>query len=335
MRKPPSLPHVKYVRRGERLYAYFNTGTKRDGKTVYAAMPHPGSAGFHSSYAAFLAGRTKRKTKAYTVADLTEEYRRSSELAGKADNTQRLYRAQMKHIVEHWGAFPANDLTPADVRLVLDNEGWNAGTQNMVTAVLGVVFRWGRQRGKTAQQPTKDVERSKGGEHAPWPEDVLEAALSCDDPAIRLAVSLLYFTGLRIGDALALRWGDVRGNVIHVTPQKTRRYRKHLRIPVHAELRTALDQAQRTGITILHGHDQRRLRIALQAFTRGHGVETVPHGLRKNAVIALLEAGCTVPEVAAITGQTFQVVEHYAARVNNDRLGATAIIKFEAKRRAE
>lgn len=44
------------------------------------------------------------------------------------------------------------------------------------------------------------------------------------------------------------------------------------------------------------------------------GIKTVPHGLRKNAVNALLEAGCTIAEVSAITGQTHQVVEHYAAK---------------------
>ena len=36
------------------------------------------------------------------------------------------------------------------------------------------------------------------------------------------------------------------------------------------------------------------------------------HGLRKSAVVTLLEAGCTDAEVSAITGQTRQMVEHYA-----------------------
>ena len=44
-------------------------------------------------------------------------------------------------------------------------------------------------------------------------------------------------------------------------------------------------------------------------------------------------AGCTIAEVAAITGQTHQVVEHYAAKVNRRKLGKSAIVKFEAARR--
>lgn len=57
------------------------------------------------------------------------------------------------------------------------------------------------------------------------------------------------------------------------------------------------------------------------------------HGLRKNAVNALLEAGCTIAEVASITGQTFQVVEHYAAQMNRRKLSKAAIVKLDAHRK--
>jgi hypothetical protein len=36
------------------------------------------------------------------------------------------------------------------------------------------------------------------------------------------------------------------------------------------------------------------------------------HGLRKSAVVMLLEAGATEGEVAAVTGQSMQMVAHYA-----------------------
>jgi hypothetical protein len=65
-----------------------------------------------------------------------------------------------------------------------------------------------------------------------------------------------------------------------------------------------------------------RITLALKDF--------VPHGLRKNAVRALLEAGCTVNEVSSITGQTAQMVEHYAREVNQLKLAEEAIRKWEA-----
>ncbi|MGE8143092.1 tyrosine-type recombinase/integrase [Novosphingobium sp. NPDC080210] len=336
MKKPPSLPNVKYVKRGLRWYAYFNTGQKRDGKPIYAPMPQPGTIGFHDSYASFMAGRTKRKPQQQaTVAGLVQEYRQSDAFTKRAENTRKLYNAQLKKVVEFWGDYPIDDLQPADVRMVLDNEGWNAGTRNMVVAVLAVLYKWGRQRSKATIEPTKDIEREKGGEHEPWPEHILRAALECDDPTIRLAVHVLYFTGLRISDAMRLTWNDVRGGSILITPQKTRRFKKTLDIPIHRDLRAELDRTPKAGIAIFHGIKQRWLRTKLQAFTRALGAETVPHGLRKNAVIALLEEGCTVAEVASITGQTFQVVEHYAAQVNKRRLSKAAMLKFEARGRAE
>ncbi len=42
----------------------------------------------------------------------------------------------------------------------------------------------------------------------------------------------------------------------------------------------------------------------------------------------LLEAGCTTDEVSAVTGQTPQMVAHYSARVNMDKMGASAIEKL-------
>ena len=53
------------------------------------------------------------------------------------------------------------------------------------------------------------------------------------------------------------------------------------------------------------------------------------HGLRKSAVVFLLEAGCTDAEVSAITGQSRQMVEHYAKQVNQKKLAAAAVLKWE------
>lgn len=52
------------------------------------------------------------------------------------------------------------------------------------------------------------------------------------------------------------------------------------------------------------------------------------HGLRKKAANRLLVAGCTTAQVAAVTGQTLQMVEHYAAQVNQARLADEAIRKL-------
>ena len=48
------------------------------------------------------------------------------------------------------------------------------------------------------------------------------------------------------------------------------------------------------------------------------------HGLRKNAVNNLLEAGCSEKQVGAVTGMSPQMIEHYSRRVDQKRLAEQA-----------
>jgi hypothetical protein len=57
---------------------------------------------------------------------------------------------------------------------------------------------------------------------------------------------------------------------------------------------------------------------------------TVFHGLRKNAVNMLLEAGGTEAEVAAIVEMSEQMVRHYSRAVNKRRLAINGMKKLEA-----
>jgi hypothetical protein len=108
---------------------------------------------------------------------------------------------------------------------------------------------------------------------------------------------------------------------------------KEVEPPLTEALQAELARHPKTMGTVITGINEMGLRRRMQTFTRKLGVETVPHGLRKNAVNVLLEAGCTVPEVAAITGQTHAIVEKYAAKVNRRKLGQSAIVKLEAHRK--
>ncbi|MEG8051008.1 hypothetical protein QP178_14425 [Sphingomonas aurantiaca] len=57
----------------------------------------------------------------------------------------------------------------------------------------------------------------------------------------------------------------------------------------------------------------------------------MPHGLRKNAVIALLEAGCSTAETASVSGQSLQMVELYARQRNQSTLADSALARWESK----
>ena len=332
-RKPPRLPNVKHVRKvskaGLRWYSYYNTGQKVEGKPVYASLPQFGSVGFFDSLAAYEAARTRRATPRYTVASLCDEYLATREFEGKSAGTQRRYTLHLAKVKEAWGFIPVDALDPAKVRQVLAVKKYGAATQNGVVAALGVAYRWGRKFDRTSQNPTRDIEREKNSPHLPWPDDLLAAALECDNQPLRLGVHLLYFTGQRIGDVCKMRWSDIRNGRIYVVQEKTG---KKLSIPLIAELRDELAGTPRAGLEIMHGVNSNALRLMVKAFTAGRSVKRVPHGLRKNAVNSLLLAGCTVQEVSSVTGQSFRMVEHYAAQINQGKLSDAAILKFERAR---
>lgn len=334
MAKPPDIKHVKYVRSKGKLYAYFNTGKKVNGKAVYVPLPNPASPDFYVRYGVLRKARDQAPAAVYTIAKLAQDYEASREFGERAQSTQYVYRLTINKIVDALGKFPVEDLRREDLTTVLENEK-GPGAYNLFIAVLGTLYRFGRRTGKTALKPTEDFVKLETGEHAAWPESLVEAGLEAEHDRTRLAIHLLYFTGQRIGDVVRMRWNDIKRGRIHVTQQKTG---KDLKIPIAAELQAELDRTPKTGMTILTDNiggpiSDQRVRDEIKTFGRQHGHKIVPHGLRKNAVISLLEAGCTVAETAAITGQTFQLVEYYARQIDQDRLGSAAIVKLENKRR--
>ena len=336
MAKLPKLKHVKYVKpkKGNgKVYAFFNTGRKKDdGKPIYAPLPHPSDIKFFDSYASMVGARSRRQSTAYLVKDLVRDYEAAMEKRNDiSDGTKGMYRNHNRRVVEFLGDFPVNDLLPDDVEFVLENKVAGVGAHNNFLTMVGLLYTFGRRKKKTSLEPTKDMKKLRGGEHEPWPEPILNAGLCADGDLLRLAINLMYYTGQRIGDVVKMRWTDIIDDEIFVLQQKTS---KEVSPHLHRDLVAELARTPKRGMTILCDEvgrpvTAREIRERIKDFTKALGKECVPHGLRKNAVIALLEAGCTIAEVSAITGQTFAIVEKYAARVNRRRLGKAAILKLE------
>ena len=336
MAKRPRLPeHIKRVRSRGREYLYFNTGKKNaNGQPIRVPVPPMSSPSFWPTYASLKAARDRKAKAVYTVASACDAYENSTDWAKKADSTKKLYGYALRIIRDALGKAPINDLKRHHVQKVLDHGLPSPSMHDPFLAVLGVVYRQARRDGKTELFPTRDFDKREGGTHEPWPEAVLEAGLRSEHDRTRLAVHLLFFTGQRIGDVCKMRWSDVRGDEIQVIQQKTG---KTLWIPMLGELRAELERTPKRGLTIITERDGKQMtpqviRRELKRHGDAMGVEVVPHGLRKNAVISLLEAGCSVPEVAAITGQSYQMVQHYAAGISQRRMGKAAIHKLETKR---
>lgn len=327
------IQYVKRTKAKGRWYYYFDTGqVDEKGKRVWLRLPDPADRSFGATYAALLGHRSRRENvqTELTVAKLIDLYQSSAQFEKLKPATQSLYRTYQNHFVDELGAGPAQQIERKDIVLMLDRMASRPGAANMVLKTCSSAYAWARKRGHVTNNPFSDIDPMDLGEHQPWPDHILTAALTCEDDNLRLAVHLLYYTAQRIGDVVAMRWRDIEDDHILVTQEKTG---KTLEIPIHAELGKELDRHPRSLATIIGGEPSKyrieRLRLDIQAFAAGFGAKVVPHGLRKNAVNALLEAGCSVAETAAISGQSLAMVEHYAKRRSQSKLGKSAILKWQ------
>lgn len=326
------LPYIKTVRSRGRVYEYFVTGKVENGKPVLRRLPARDDRTFGRSYAGMVAARHARQnaTPAITINDVSRAYQLSTKFKRLAANTQATYLTYIRVIEEEMGTAPVAEVERRDVVALIDKMQDRTGAANMTLLVMRNLFAHAIKREWSAVNPTKDVELfEKSGEtHEPWPEQLVTAALA--DPEVGLPVALLYYTAQRIGDVCKMRWSDITDGYVFVEQDKTD---KVLEIRLHAALAAILDQEPQDAETILHyrGKPVREptLRARLQRWAAKQGCEVVPHGLRKNAVNALLEAGCTIAETSAISGQSLGMVELYARKRNNRKLGTSAIERWE------
>lgn len=315
------LKYVKATRAKGKQYLYFDTG---DGKARYIRLPDAGSPDFGTKYAAYLGVRTKRQNlkTIMTFKQLASRYQLSPKFLGRSQGTQRTYLPYIVRMIDMFNDWPATDIDRADIRTLLAD--LSPGAQIMQLAVAKNIFGFGVNNDLIEGNPTKDIKIDhESTPHEPWPQEAIEKALRGE---MRLAVALLYFTGQRIGDVCKMRWSDIDDGVITVVQQKTG---KELYVPLHNRLEAILAETTRSLTTIVCKPNGKpftpsMMRRAIKADVG----DVVIHGLRKNAVNALLEAGCSAAMVSAITGQTMQIVEQYALKRNNRKLAKTAMGKW-------
>lgn len=335
--------HVKRTRAKGKEYLYFRTGQKdARGKEILTPLPAIDDVGFGGSYASCMGARKKRENAPtmLTVTELCDLWEKSPKWnqpkskGGYAEGTKKLYRYGLDYLKSKLPTAPAGLLERSDIAQLVDGRAGQPGAANSLLRTINSLYKWARKRGHVANDPGRDVEELEIGEHDPWPSHILEAALAANDARVRLGTHLLYFTAQRIGDVVRMKGGDIREDRIAVVQEKTGRA---LDIPLHNRLRVELERHSFGLDYIIPGAKpgqplhQHTLREALQAFAASLDADVVPHGLRKNAVNSLLEAGCSVAETASISGQSLAMVEHYAKGRAQGTLASAAILRWEAK----
>ncbi len=205
---------------------------------------------------------------------------------------------------------------------------------NRLVIVLRIVLAYAIEMEYRRDNPAKEVNRlAMGAGHASWPDEAIERFLATAPPMMALALKLGLYTGQREGDVLAMSWHDYDGERIQVVQGKTG---TKLSIPVHAALREALDAQERISPIILTTSTKRpfmgsNFRSNFGKARKDAGLVGLTfHGLRYTAAAKLAEAGCSLKEIASITGhKSLAMIEKYTRDADQERLSGAAIIAWE------
>ena len=305
------------------------------GKDTYLRLPALDDPRFAEAYAkAARPDEERPRPGAGTLAALVAAYRASSEYRGIVSESTRSNRTRyLEMIVREHGHRSVNGCRPSDVRRMRDAYADTPGKANNWLATVKVLFGFAALHDWRKDNPAREVKALEGGEHEPWPADVLARALDAASPTLRLAIVTGLCSGARISDVIRMQHGWHDGRMMQFTTKKKvgkRHQGVDVAVPMHSMWLDELAKLPRSSVTILYDRVgkpfssekivQERIRRLMAEIgsptyvsngrTRGYSF----HGLRKNAACYLAELGLSDTEIGSICGMTPDTVRHYTKR---------------------
>lgn len=312
----------------------------------------PGSPEFMADHAA--AEKSTRDRLAGSFNGMIRDYTLSGEFAELAPSTQADYRRLLTYAEREFGTMPLAALADRRVRVDFfawrDRVGKESGPRaaDYRLSAISAMLTWAVERGLLEFNHLKDFRRLYHADRSQqvWLPEHVSAFMKAAPVELRRALILALHTGQRQGDLLRLTWSAFDGKAISLRQGKSRRRGRPGRlvtVPCTKALRRMLARMPRVALQILttaKGKPWRpyTFRHEWQKASAAAGILGLHfHDLRGTAVTMLAEAGCTSPEIAAITGHDLRHVEvildKYLARTRG--LAEAAIEKFENARRTK
>ena len=323
----------------ERLYHYHRaTGQPLTGK--------PGSPEFLRDYAS--AEKSMLEGQVGTFNGLVRNYTLSPEFGKLRDSTQREYRRMLTKAEVKFGDMPLAALE--DPRVRQDFMSWRATVAKVSgdreadnrLSVVSAMLTWGRENGQVFSNHVAGFRRLHSADRSEliWLPEHIEAFMRVAPVELQRGLILALHTGQRQGDLLRLGWGNYDGALISLRQGKTGR---KVEIPCTRALKNMLDNLDRDAAVVLCTKTKRPWKARYfkasweAAATKAGITELHFHDLRGTAVTMLAEAGCTTPQIAAITGHSLKtvttIIDKYLARTRT--LAGEAVALFENAKSTE
>jgi len=271
---------------------------------------------------------------------LCREYEASAQFGQLAPLTQRETRYVIRALEKKHADMPVALLEPQHIMRWQDELQKKPGAANKMVRVVKVLMAFALLRQYRANNPALGIRMLKVGEHRAWTADEMRAfeerwPLGTLE---RTGYALALYTGQRRADVAKLTFKSIAGRAFHLKQGKTG---VELEIPIHPELQKALAAVNPRYEAAILSKNGKALNViyfghlmASAIDAAGLDVKCVLHGLRKSAAVALIDAGCTPHQAAAITGhQTARMLEVYAKRRDQAKLGKAAMLKWKRVKR--
>lgn len=318
----------------------------------------PGAPDFVASYNAAVATRTPAPPGVFNK--LIDLYLDSTEFRDElSERSKKDYRRHVDRIRAKFGSMPL--LAVDDKRARGTFKAWRdeiaAKTPRQadyIWTVLARILSVAKDRGEIATNQCEKGGRVYASDRADiiWTAADIEIFCKKASKELQFALLLALWTGQRLGDLRRLTWAAYDGACIRLQQSKGGRKAKkngrkakagpRVTIPVSKVLKAALDKAKASATTTTILCTSRGTPWTEDGFQaswqKAYTRSGLPrglhfHDLRGTAVTRLALAGCTVPEIAAITGHSMKDVEailqaHYLG--GRIELAVQAIEKLDA-----
>lgn len=263
-----------------------------------------------------------------------------------AHNTVRNYRVGCSNllqvVMDNWGEEEDGPFHPRDAQALVDHliDTRGPGSARATVASMGSILSYMilyTDICNNTYNPFDYIKVPTSENIEPWTLDQIDQHLDSGSTYIARLVSLLYETGQRLSDVIDLTWGDFYSPERHV--------RKSIRIEQKKTGTIVEVPVLRNSYFCFTGHlselpkkiltnttDENSARRNYKFQCERVGIQPLQlHGLRKSAVIRMINAGATEFEIMAITGhKSTSSLRSYTKGYDVSRAAREAYRKVEA-----
>lgn len=310
--KPPGLIHERN-RHGAWRWIY---RPHKNAKRVALTEPYDSPA-FWRQYVDAVAGRLRaaKPPNPYAAREgslkwLVERWQASSDWNGSAPATRRQRENILAHVLAASGDRPYRAVTRQHILEGRERRQETPFAANNFLKTMRALFKWARDVGHRPDNPATGVAFLSGATSGfePWSAADVEAyrAKWPLGTRARVAMEIIYATGLRRGDVIALGKQHLSDGAFEIRTEKTGE-------TVYPPMTAALFEAIAAGpcgsmvyVSTAKGRTMTKESFgnSFGAWCRAAGIGKSAHGLRKLVVTEAAEAGCSEAELQDMFGWT-------------------------------